>query len=1234
VPNRWFNPWLFRQRYAVDHPALATMHDYAAFEFYVENAAEFRFSPSGLFDEAGYVERYPDAAALVQSGEFRSGFHHFVGIGWAEGRTNLFAFGEGILEPKQIGREQRDYVLHAPDDLRRIVWWFDELFYLSVYPDIHALQRRGAIRSGLEHFLAFGLPEGRVPHPAVPPAPNGDREAFFSTLAQQGAVGPVSLAEASALARRISVQGWNANLRAISDAIWPFVAAPHLDGTCDAAQYLAANPDLSAAFGNDEAAAAAHWRQTGIAEQRLAPGSAVFTGRQLLLEDVLRGNSGVNFFGPLTLASGLGTAARGYVSALRQAGVEVDTYDVSGFVRPGAGYDLFAAEDLRFSINLIFLNAEQVLPFAARYGTEVFARRANVGFWVWELPTPRPEWRAALPGLDLIVTPSAYCRDSFATFTGRAVELLPYVVDRDALIAARDAYAGGNAWIERLAAERAAGKRIILFVMDASSYTERKGLDVFHALAGMFDRAYPGRVLFVLKTHSRAANAAPVDTLSSSVLVIDAVFDLPALCKLKSMADVYISPHRSEGFGLNIFESVLLGVPTFCSDHAGAVDLLGPSYPYLLPGRLAEVGADRGPYRRGAVWFAPDPQASFEKLVQFFDAPEAGREAFDAAAARLARELSAAAVGQRLGDMLRQRLGLGLDLSTIIATLSGARERDGFTVAIPAPIANQPERMREALTAAISPMFSIVTPTFNTRPEWLFELHEDLCSQTEASWEWCVYDDGSTDPRTRQALAELRQRDPRVRVRFGSANRGIAHATNAAAELSCGAYLVMVDHDDRVSPELLQSYRLEIARHPDCPALYCDEDKLIPDGSRSNHFYKPDFSPEYIISTMYVLHCLCVRKSLFLELGGYRPEYDGAQDHDFVLRLHSSAVPIRHVDKLLYHWRMTEGSAAASSDAKRYAIEMGRRAVADYAYRAGLDATVEHGLAPGLYRVRPRISPGRVSLNILTACTAGRIGDRLEVYAEHFVRSIIGFDYGLDYEIRVIVDADRIEAAHTLPLLDERVTLVPYNRGDAPFNFAAKANFAIQSTDADRVILLNDDMEALDKDWLGAALELLEIPGVGIAGGRLLYADDTVQHCGIVLGVLGASTHVLTHLSKREVGYNAFSHTIRNYSAVTGAFMAFRKSLFMRLGGFDESYPIDFNDIDFCLRAQEAGYRVVYTPFAQLRHFESRSARRNKPDSLDTRRFTQRWESLIRRDPYYNLNLRRDTAHYKAIGEE
>ncbi|WP_048863051.1 glycosyltransferase, partial [Acidisphaera rubrifaciens] len=244
-------------------------------------------------------------------------------------------------------------------------------------------------------------------------------------------------------------------------------------------------------------------------------------------------------------------------------------------------------------------------------------------------------------------------------------------------------------------------------------------------------------------------------------------------------------------------------------------------------------------------------------------------------------------------------------------------------------------------------------------------------------------------------------------------------------------------------------------------------------------------------------------------------------------------------------------------------------------------------------------------------------------YVSSFVRSILAQPPAPAFRIRVVVDEDALALAAPLAELDTRVEIVPFRRGGASFNFAEKANFAVRTSGTDRVVLLNDDMEAIDGGWLAALLEPLELPGVGIVGGQMLRPDDTIQHCGIALGIHGAAAHLFEGLPSHHVAYNAFNQVMRNYAAVSGAMIAFRRAAFDRVGGFDERFPIDFNDVDFCLRLADAGLRTVYTPFARLRHFESRSARRLTQDALDRHRFCTRWASWVRRDPFYNRHLTR-----------
>jgi len=1240
VPNRWFSPWAFR-KLAIDRfREIADLSDYALFEFYVQNVARHGLSPNGLFNEAAYLARYSDVARDVADGNLRSGFHHFISAGWKEHRMNLPGYGTVPHSAGTVAPET-EFLLSGAAGLSRAVPWFDEVFYLTVYPDCHRLKRRGTIRSGLEHFMVSGFQEQLVPHPALHTAlatrRSEDPWQAMTALTAGRLSATVSMQTAVQVQRAIIARLPDADPNIVADAIWPFVAPPAIDGHFDENAYLDVNPDLASAISArtlDDAER--HYREIGLREQRIAPGSNLFSTRQLALADLVNWRSGINFFGPLSAPSGLGVAARGYVAAFEAAGIPVATYDISGLSRPGMPMALIAAEDLPWSINFFALNPDGVLPFVARYGTRIFDQRANVASWVWELSAPRPEWRAVLSAFDLITTPSEFCTSGFATFTDIPVRTVPYVVGQASARGGRDS---ANPWIVRLHAERAAGRRIILFVMDASSYVVRKGLDRFLALAASVEATHPGLCCFCVKRHSRdqsgieaqttvlGTDGMAVDGNGGRVLMIDAMFDPDDLLALKAMADVYVSPHRSEGFGLNIFESILLDVPVLCSRHGGVVDHLPNDYPYFIEGARTEISRDMGPYRRHAVWFEPSLHSARDRLLEML--ARFPNPAFERARAAAAASLSPAAVGERLKRLLETHCALGAE--TVPAPLHrfAPLVAGGHTECFRLPVEDVPASADflgpAHVRGCIAPFFTVVTPTYNSEPHWLHELHADLKRQSITSWEWCIADDGSTRPDTLQALRDIRRSDARVKVHFRAVQGGISATTNDAVSFAVGTFLVMVDHDDRVSPELLRTYHAALQDDEVTAIVYCDEDKVDEGGQHRDNYFKPDWSPEHLTSVMYVLHCLGIRKSAFLQLGGYRSAFDFAQDHDFVLRAASQKLPIRHIDKLLYHWRMSPGSAASSSAAKSPGIEAGRRAVQDHADRLGLTAFVEPGLLPGTYRIRPRIPLGRISVNILTGCTMQGEGRRQVTYVETLLRSLLAHDCGLDIELRVIVDAPRSGQAARLGALDPRVQVVTYDGGNT-FNFSDKANFAVRSSSCERVVLLNDDMEALDRFWLPALMEMLELPGVGVVGGRLLYGDDAVQHSGIVLGVHGACTHIFGGMPRDYVGYNAFTHVIRNYSAVTGAMIAFRRSTFDLVSGFDTTYPIDYNDVDFCLRVIEQGLRVVYTPFACLRHHESRSAPRLAADALDTQRFLTQWGGRVARDPYYNSNLPRDNT--------
>jgi GT2 family glycosyltransferase/glycosyltransferase involved in cell wall biosynthesis len=1235
IPNGWFNPWSFKQLYRQQFRQIQTLfpdieerNDYQTFIFYLENVYAQRIAPNGLFSEEEYRAAHPDVATAIAHGQITSGFHHFATRNPPQPGTLP------DYDPQPLGYggpwvAEQNVVLSDHADIGRSLWWYDESFYLTIYPDVHAMKRQGIIRSGLEHFMVRGDREGRLPHPALTALATRKREiSLRAALADMPHdIAKIGLDVAAATAKLLRGQPYTAPPRIIDEALWRWVSPPAVDCTIDPLAYLKANPDLAGHVAVHEAAA--HWRAFGLIEQRLVPGTNIFANRTLHLEDLGRYRpGGVNLFGPLSIASGLGAAARGYRDAMRAAGITVDEYDVAGATQPGKGFDLFDPAALRFGHNFICLNPDHIATLLDRYGSALFDRRVNIGAWVWEMPVARPEWNAVLGGFDLVVTPSDFCRSAFAAVTSRPIETIPYVVDRAALLARRE-QADTSVWLDRIERARSSGRResdrprtVVLFVMDASSYTARKGIDIFRAVATRMAAEAPGQFLFVLKTHSRDASARAASDIPPDTLVIDAVLDTAELIALKSSVDLYFSPHRSEGFGLNIFESLALGVPALISSHAGAPELLGEDYPLLIPGKPCEVGEERGPYRAHAIWFEPDVDAIVTALHAFPKRDTAAKSAMAETCARVAARLSAEAVGAALRRMLTERCAFDLDVSGFMPVI--ASPRDEFQ-ALPQVMESRTESHRIA-EDLVRPAFSVITPTYNTDPAWLEDLYADLAAQTCPSWEWCIADDGSTNPATIAALHDLRRRDCRIRVSFTRRNGGISAASNRAVMLSSAPYVVMVDHDDRLAPGLLAAYLARTARPAPPDVLYCDEDKILADGRRGDHFFKPDFAPEHLMSVMYVLHCLCIRKAHFLELGGYRTAFDGAQDHDFALRAASAGASFAHVSAALYHWRAVASSTASSVAAKPTADNAGRRAVAEHLERLGVKGVVEPGAFTGSYRVRPQLPDEPVTLLMLTRFAQGPAGTKRVCYAEHFIDSILAHDPGAPFRLTLVIDEGGEAMASVLAKRDKRIDVLVHRREGAPFNFAAKANFAVRAAPTERVVLLNDDMEALDDGWLAAILEPLELPGVGITGGRLLYADDTVQHAGIVLGLHGAAGHLFAGSTDDYIGYNGFTHIMRNYSAVTGAFMAFRRRLFDAIGGFDERYPIDYNDVDFCLRGLEAGERVVYTPFARLRHFESRSAPRNSADTVDTARFAARWASVIERDPYYNPNLSRHST--------
>ncbi len=518
------------------------------------------------------------------------------------------------------------------------------------------------------------------------------------------------------------------------------------------------------------------------------------------------------------------------------------------------------------------------------------------------------------------------------------------------------------------------------------------------------------------------------------------------------------------------------------------------------------------------------------------------------------------------------------------------------------------------------PLISILMPVFNTDPSWLAAAVDSVRSQRYPDWQLCIADDASDRQDTMDWLAQLD--DPRIKLVRMEDNVGIALASNAALAAADGDYVALLDHDDVLPVDAL----LEAARGldlTDADFLYTDEDKIDFDGGHVEPHFKPDFSPDYFHSSNYLCHLSVIRKSIVEAAGGFRRGFDGAQDYDLFLRCSELARTIVHLPKVLYHWRKHAGSTSAASEAKPKSWDAGKRALEQSLERRGVDGSVELGGFPNTYRVRypvqgePLVSvivPFRDQPELLKACVTSVLGKGGYRNIE-----LIAVDNGS-------VEQQTRELLEHLQKQDERFTVL---RHDVPFNYSAINNWAARQARGEFLLLLNNDIEAISQDWIRTMLEHAQRPEIGVVGARLLYPDDTVQHAGVIIGLGGVAGHSHLFQSKHHPGYFARAHLTQNVSAVTFACAMMRAQLFAELEGLNESdLEIAFNDVDFCLRAREKGYLVVYTPYAELYHHESKSrGAENTPEKL--KRFNREIHYMQQRhrkiltagDPYYNPNL-------------
>jgi len=526
------------------------------------------------------------------------------------------------------------------------------------------------------------------------------------------------------------------------------------------------------------------------------------------------------------------------------------------------------------------------------------------------------------------------------------------------------------------------------------------------------------------------------------------------------------------------------------------------------------------------------------------------------------------------------------------------------------------------------PLVSIVMPVYNVDPKWLSLAINSIEAQWYENWELCIADDKSPSEATVEYLKSLN--NPKIKVTFLEENLNISGATNAALELASGEYIALMDNDDEITPNALYEM-VKAINEQNAEFIYSDEDFISTDGKHSNPHFKPDFSPDLLLSHNYITHFTCFKKELLLKAGYFNSEFDGSQDYDLFLRLTENTSKIYHIQKVLYHWRMLETSTSANSEAKPEAIERGKKVVEETLKRRGIDATVEHGNMHHYFRVKYNIKDNPLVSIIMP------FKDKPELL-DMSINSILEKSTYKNYEIIGISNnSQEPETFKMMAELEKKDTRVSFYEYNVEFNYADINNYAVKTyAKGEHILLLNNDIEIISPEWIESMLELSQREDVGCVGAKLYYPDNTIQHAGIIIGLGGYAGHSHKMSHRESVGYFNRLSVVQNLSAVTAACLMIKKSAYEEVNGMDNvKFKVAYNDVDFCLRVLEKGYLNIFTPFAQMYHHESISrGYETTPEKIA--RFQTEKDALAKRhneiltkgDPYYNPNLTHDKENF------
>lgn len=521
-----------------------------------------------------------------------------------------------------------------------------------------------------------------------------------------------------------------------------------------------------------------------------------------------------------------------------------------------------------------------------------------------------------------------------------------------------------------------------------------------------------------------------------------------------------------------------------------------------------------------------------------------------------------------------------------------------------------------------SPLISVAVPAYRTPEKFLAQMIDSLLAQTYGNWELCIANGSPEDGAMKKVLEEYTKKDSRIRVSELTENKGIAGNTNAALEMARGEFVGLLDHDDLLAPNALYEIVRALDEDRTLDAVYTDEDKVTTE--LDEHFQphlKPDFNLDLLRSNNYICHFFVVRRSIVQKVGGFRQEFDGAQDHDFIFRCIETAEKVGHIPEILYHWRTHKASTADNPASKMYAFDAGKRAIEAHLKRTGTEGTVSHTPDLGFFRVKypvqgqPLVSiiiPNKDEKETLKACI-----DSIREKTEY-----------PNYEIIIVENnstTDEIFQYYKELSQDPRIRLLRWKK---EFNYSAINNYGVRHANGEYLLFLNNDVTVITPGWIKELLGVCQRPEVGAAGVKLIYPDNTIQHAGCVIGLGGIAGHMFVDMPANRTGYLHKASILQDMSAVTAACMMMKRTAFEEAGGFTEKLSVAFNDVDLCLKVRKNHKLIVYDPYVQLYHMESKT--RGAEDNKEkVRRFQEeieymrcQWIDILKKgDPYYNKNL-------------